>query len=310
MSLPGSPGLPVVLDDQFWAGRVTATLPLFTSGRIRHGVDAAKASWKAAEAEERSETLDLKLGVADAYVKALRATRAVRVADSNVSSLASHSQNVSNLFAKGFVARNDLLASQVVLSEAILRQAGNRQHWLVRRDFNKMTGFGLDFGLHRGRRGIGDHPTGKHECQMIAMFRLTHVVGRDQNCHAVLTRETEQDFPKATSAYGINSGSRFIEKQDARPVHQRTAERKPLTQTHRQAAGKFLLVPDQTGHVEHPGQTFRALLTIQPVNIRGPGMDVRARANATVLATRTLPWPTPNARSFASIHSNSPWVPA
>ena len=122
VSLPGSPGLPVVLDDQFWAGRVTATLPLFTSGRIRHGVDAAKASWKAAQAEERCETLDLKLGVADAFVKVLRATRAVRVADSNVSSLASHSQNVSNLFAKGFVARNDLLASQVVLADARQRE--------------------------------------------------------------------------------------------------------------------------------------------------------------------------------------------
>jgi outer membrane protein len=122
VSLPGLPGVPVVLDDQFWAGRVAATLPLYTSGRIRHGIDATQAGWKAAVAEERRETLDLKLGVADAYVKVLRATRAVRVADSNVSSLASHTQNVSNLFAKGFVARNDLLASQVVLADARQRE--------------------------------------------------------------------------------------------------------------------------------------------------------------------------------------------
>ena len=122
VSVPGSPGLPVVLDDQFWAGRVTATLPLFTSGRISHGVEAAKAGWKAAQAEERRETLDLKLSVAEAYVNVLRATRAVWVADSNVSSLASHSQNVSNLFEKGFVARNDLLASQVVLADARQRE--------------------------------------------------------------------------------------------------------------------------------------------------------------------------------------------
>ncbi len=122
VSVPGSSGLPVVLDDQFWAGQVTATLPLFTSGRIRHGVDAAKAGWKAAQAEERRETLDLKLGVASAYVNVLRATRAVRVADSNVSSLASHSQNVSNLLVQGFVARNDFLASQVVLADARQRE--------------------------------------------------------------------------------------------------------------------------------------------------------------------------------------------
>jgi outer membrane protein TolC len=118
VSLPGLAGLPVALDDQFWAGRVNATLPLFTSGRIRSGVNAAKAGWKAAQAEEKRETLDLKLNVADAYVKVLRATRSVQLAASSVASLASHSQNVSNLYEKGFVARNDLLASLVVLADA------------------------------------------------------------------------------------------------------------------------------------------------------------------------------------------------
>ena len=122
VSLPGLPPLPVALDDQFWAGGVTATIPLFTSGRIHNGVEAAKAGWKAAQAEERRETLDLKVSVADAYVKVLRATRAVRVAESSVASLASHSQNVSNLYGKGFVARNDLLASQVVLADARQRE--------------------------------------------------------------------------------------------------------------------------------------------------------------------------------------------
>jgi outer membrane protein TolC len=122
VSLPGLPTLPVVLDDQFWAGQVTTTLPLFTSGRIHYGIDAARAGWKAAQAEERRETLDLKLGVAGAYVKVLRAIRAVGVADSNVASLSSHFLNASNLFEKGFVARSDLLASQVVLADARQRE--------------------------------------------------------------------------------------------------------------------------------------------------------------------------------------------
>lgn len=122
VSLPGLPGLPVALDDQFWAGRVTATLPLFTSGRINSGVNAAKAGWKAAQAEERRETLELKLNVADAYVKVLRATRSVRVTTSSVAGLASHAHNVSNLYEKGFVAKNDLLASQVALADARQRE--------------------------------------------------------------------------------------------------------------------------------------------------------------------------------------------
>ena len=36
--------------------------------------------------------------------------------------------------------------------------------------------------------------------------------------------------------------------------------------------------------------------------------DVRAHDGVTVLATRTLPWPAPDSRSFSSIHSNPPWV--
>lgn len=44
-----------------------------------------------------------------------------------------------------------------------------------------------------------------------------------------------------------------------------------------------------------------------PAFVRGPTMDVQARPGATVLATRTLPWPAPDGRSFSSIHSNPPW---
>jgi outer membrane protein len=121
-NLPGLPGLSVVMDDQFWAGGVTATLPLYTSGRISAGVAAAEAGWKAARAEERRDILDLKLNVADAYVKVLRATQAVQLAASSVAGLAAHSQNVSALFAKDFVAKNDLLASRVVLADARQRE--------------------------------------------------------------------------------------------------------------------------------------------------------------------------------------------
>ena len=63
------------------------------------------------------------------------------------------------------------------------------------------------------------------------------------------------------------------------------------------------LAPAVAGREVFPGWDAQ-----YPAYIRGPGMDVRVSANATVLATRTLPWPAPDARSFASIHSNPPWV--
>jgi hypothetical protein len=62
------------------------------------------------------------------------------------------------------------------------------------------------------------------------------------------------------------------------------------------------LAPTVAGREIFPGWDAK-----YPAYVRCPGMDVRVRANATVLATRTLPWPAPDARSFASIHSNPPW---
>ncbi len=62
------------------------------------------------------------------------------------------------------------------------------------------------------------------------------------------------------------------------------------------------LAPTVAGREIFPGWDAK-----YPAYIRGLGMDVRVSANTTVLATRTLPWPAPDARSFASIHSNPPW---
>jgi hypothetical protein len=85
------------LHDQLGKGRRYRP-HLYNSGRISNSVKAAEVGWKTAQAEERRETLDLKLNVADAYVKVLRATQAVQAAASSVASLTSHSRNVMNLW--------------------------------------------------------------------------------------------------------------------------------------------------------------------------------------------------------------------
>lgn len=118
VSVPGLGALPLTLGDQISAGCASVSVPLFTSGRISNGVAAAKAGWRAAQAEEQREVLDLKITVAEAYLNVLRATCAVRVASSHVTSLASHCENVADMHAHGLVTRNDVLASQVALADA------------------------------------------------------------------------------------------------------------------------------------------------------------------------------------------------
>jgi len=45
-----------------------------------------------------------------------------------------------------------------------------------------------------------------------------------------------------------------------------------------------------------------------PAYVNGALVQVKAEADATPLATTTLPWPAPQPTQFASIHSNPPWV--
>ncbi len=94
------------------------SVPVFTSGRISHSIDAAKSSLKAMQQNELTTVLDIKMRVANAYISVLRAESSVQVAQSHMDSMASLNQDVKNLFVQKKVARNDLLSSKVELANA------------------------------------------------------------------------------------------------------------------------------------------------------------------------------------------------
>lgn len=105
-----------------------ASLPVFTSGRIRHSIDAAKASLEAAQSNEMTSVLNIKMQVAEAYVAVLHAESALKIAQSHVESLSAHEKDVKNMFDQGIVARNDWLAAQVerVNAEQSVMQMNNQ----------------------------------------------------------------------------------------------------------------------------------------------------------------------------------------
>jgi outer membrane protein len=94
------------------------SIPVFTSGLISHSIEAAEASKQATEQNETTTALNIKLQVANAFIAIFRAKKALQVAESHVMSLKAHAKDVDNLYQQGMVARNDLLASQVSLSNA------------------------------------------------------------------------------------------------------------------------------------------------------------------------------------------------
>ena len=95
-----------------------ASLPLFTSGRISHSINAAEAALEAAQHNEVSSVLAIKMQVAEVYVSVLRLESALQVSQTHVDSLASHDKDVKNLYDQGVVAKNDWLAAHVELANA------------------------------------------------------------------------------------------------------------------------------------------------------------------------------------------------
>jgi outer membrane protein TolC len=93
-------------------------LPLYTSGAVRHEVAAARSALDASGRQVQTIEQDVKLQVADAYVRVLRAERALTVAESIAASLTAHTQDAKNRFEHGAVAKNDFLSASVSLADA------------------------------------------------------------------------------------------------------------------------------------------------------------------------------------------------
>jgi outer membrane protein TolC len=120
------------------------TQPLYTSGRISSGIDAAHSSVHANQADLSRTMLDVKMNVAEAFVVVLRAARLVEVAQAKVASLTGHCRDVGSLFEKGLVSKNDFLSAQVALADA-QQQAldANNKLEMARAAYNRALGRNL-----------------------------------------------------------------------------------------------------------------------------------------------------------------------
>ncbi len=136
--------LPYEQDESF-ACRAQIELPLYTSGRIGHGIAAGNARVKSLSLQAENAAMGLKMQVAEQYVRVLRAQREVEVVESTVRRLESHLRDVEALFEHAQVPRNDVLAAQVALANARQGaiQAGNRLD-AHRAGYNRLLGRALD----------------------------------------------------------------------------------------------------------------------------------------------------------------------
>jgi outer membrane protein len=106
----------------------TASLPLYTGGRLLRNIDAAGYQRDAQRTEEFRTALDLKLTVAEAFVGVLRTRRNLEVASSNVAQLSSFARDTRNRREQGLAIRSDELAAEVSLANAQLNEIQARNN--------------------------------------------------------------------------------------------------------------------------------------------------------------------------------------
>ena len=102
------------------------TLPLYTSGRIEHGISLAEARSEAVRARAELTRVGLMFNVASAYFTALQVQQVIAAQDAVLRSLR-ESQRIGELQAQvGRIARLDLLKLETRVSEAERDLAGAR----------------------------------------------------------------------------------------------------------------------------------------------------------------------------------------
>jgi len=94
------------------------SIPIYTSGKIEHTIEAAKANRLATQHNEVTTALNIKLKVANSFIAIVRTQQELQVSQSHVDNLKAHLKDVNNLYEQGMIARNDLLAAEVELSNA------------------------------------------------------------------------------------------------------------------------------------------------------------------------------------------------
>ncbi len=103
-------------EGEIYIGKVEATWPIFTGGRIWNGYQAAQLEHKVQEKELIKQKLELIYQIKQAFYGALLAKEMVEVMDQSLATMSAHYRQVQDLYAEGMVSNLDLLQVEAKLA--------------------------------------------------------------------------------------------------------------------------------------------------------------------------------------------------
>lgn len=140
---------------EYWKGignshsnGLTASLPIFTGGKLSGQIQKAKANFKYNEIGVQRTYNEMRSTVTSGYFDMLQADNMQKLSAESVTRLEDHLKNVQAQYDVGVVAKADVLRSQVELADAKqdLIKAEN-QYQLAEASLNRIVGLPMDTNL-------------------------------------------------------------------------------------------------------------------------------------------------------------------
>lgn len=130
------------------ANGLTASLPIFTGGKLSGTIKQAKANYQYNEVGVQRTYNEMRSTVTDGYFNMLQADNIQKLSAESVTRLEDHLKNVQAQYDVGVVAKVDVLRSQVELANAkqTLIQAENA-YQVAEANMNKIVGLPMDTTL-------------------------------------------------------------------------------------------------------------------------------------------------------------------
>lgn len=130
------------------ANGLTASLPIFTGGKLKGTIKQAKANYQYNDVGVQRTYNEMRSTVTDGYFNMLQADNIQKLSAESVTRLEDHLKNVQAQYDVGVVAKVDVLRSQVELANAkqTLIQAENA-YQVSEANMNKIVGLPMDTNL-------------------------------------------------------------------------------------------------------------------------------------------------------------------
>ena len=135
----GGGGTPQV--SQAFYGILNLSLPLYTGGRIRYGIESSKFLEQAAKLDAETEKDEVISNTVDAYINLFKARSAVDLLNENLAQAQQRVKDFRSLEKNGLLARNDLMKAELQVSNTELSLLDMENNWqLANLNMNLMLG--------------------------------------------------------------------------------------------------------------------------------------------------------------------------